>query len=67
MRTLGSQTATESLRCPFCVEAQSFLRMIRHVEGRFICDRCGHVERPEDLDFSCNCGRCQEMFVFSHA
>jgi hypothetical protein len=52
------------VRCPYCAEAQNFMPMIRHVDGRFICC-CGHVECPHDSDFSCTCGRCSELFRFT--
>jgi hypothetical protein len=60
----------EVVRCRYCVDHQGFVRMIRHVDGKFICDGCGHIERPADPDFLCNCGRCMELSVFryrSHA
>jgi len=49
---------------PICVDNQNFLPMIRHADGRFICPRCGHVRRPEDADFSCNCGKCVALARF---
>ena len=49
-----------------CVDHQGFVRMIRHVDGKFICHRCGHIECPADPDFLCNCGGCMELSVFRH-
>jgi hypothetical protein len=51
---------------PIRADAQNFLRMIGHMDGRFICLRCGHVGRPNDRDFFCNCGRCLELSRFGH-
>jgi len=56
----------ELVRCRYCVDSQSFLQMIPHMDGCFICHSCGHVEHPEDHDFCCNCGKCTELFLFSH-
>lgn len=50
--------------CRYCVDTESFRRMVRNPDGRFICHNCGHTERPEDPDFSCNCPRCAEMSDF---
>ena len=49
------------MRCPYCVSGHEFRPMIAHVDGRFICNKCGHVGRPGDMDYRCNCPNCQKL------
>jgi len=49
------------IRCPYCVIGNEFKAMVAHNGGRFLCDKCGHVARPEDHDFKCHCLKCQEL------
>jgi predicted ATP-dependent serine protease len=34
--------------------------MLAHLDGRFICSRCGHLANPEDRAFQCVCAKCFE-------
>jgi hypothetical protein len=49
------------VRCPYCVSGHEFHPMIAHVDGRFICNKCGHVARPSDINFNCGCRNCQNL------
>jgi len=51
----------DQVRCPFCVEENAFKPMTSDADGRFACDRCGHVTRPEDSTFVCSCPKCREL------
>ncbi len=51
----------EMVRCPYCVSGNEFHPMVSHVDGRFICNKCGHVSHPEDLDHRCNCPNCKKL------
>jgi hypothetical protein len=47
------------VRCPYCVEDQTFKVMLRHSSGDwFVCDVCGHLAIPEDPFFQCTCAKC---------
>ena len=52
---------TKMLRCPYCAWGQDFRPMIAHVDGTFICNKCGHTSRPEDAAYKCRCYKCSEM------
>jgi hypothetical protein len=42
------------VRCPYCTAAMGgFLQMVGHLDGGFICNRCGHTARPGDPDYVC--------------
>ena len=47
-----AKPAQQALRCRYCVEEHSFLEMTPEPHGRFVCRRCGHVEQPNDPDFT---------------
>ena len=38
----------QTVRCPYCVLSIGFRPMIGHLDGRYICDKCGHTARPGD-------------------
>src|SRR5947207_1734153 len=44
MKVKATPSTIDPARCRFCVEGQNFLQMVTHLDGRFICGRCGHVE-----------------------
>jgi len=47
------------LRCPYCVEGETFKEMLRHVSGDwFICTECSHLALPANSFFQCTCRRC---------
>jgi hypothetical protein len=35
--------------------------MVAHLDGRFICSKCGHLANPGDGDFQCVCTECFEL------
>jgi hypothetical protein len=35
--------------------------MVPHLDGRFICDKCGHVALPRDAHYRCSCQKCVEL------
>jgi len=51
----------EDVRCPYCVEGNEFKAMAGHLDGRFICGKCGHIVRLNDSGFRCACTRCREL------
>jgi len=53
--------AQDVVRCPYCVSSDEFRPMIAHVDGRFICNKCGHICRPRDLGHRCKCPNCQKL------
>jgi len=52
---------TKIVRCPYCVLGNEFRPMIRHIDGRFICNKCGHITRPDDASFLCSCAKCADL------
>jgi hypothetical protein len=47
------------VRCPYCVEDQTFKTMLRHSSGDwFVCGVCGHLAIPPDPFFQCTCTKC---------
>jgi ribosomal protein S27AE len=63
MKVKATPSMIDPVRCRFCVEGQSFLQMVAHLDGRVICGRCGHVEIP-NVECECNCGNCAEVKRF---
>ncbi len=55
----------KTVRCPYCVLGQEFRPMVAHVDGRYICNRCGHTTRPGDERYECHCPRCAKLKVSS--
>jgi NADH pyrophosphatase NudC (nudix superfamily) len=49
------------VRCPYCVFDNKLRVMIRHVDGRYVCNKCGHIARPSENQFKCNCEKCREL------
>jgi hypothetical protein len=35
--------------------------MIRHVDGKYICNNCGHTARPGEKHYVCRCENCLEL------
>ena len=54
-------TSAKTVRCPYCVLGEDFRPMIRHVDGRHICNKCGHLARPDDYNFKCPCPKCVDL------
>jgi hypothetical protein len=50
-----------TVRCPYCVLGCEFRPMVAHLDGRYICNRCGHVTRPDDKSYECHCPRCLKL------
>ncbi len=60
-------TATARLkvvRCPYCVLDDDFRPMVAHLDGRYICAKCGHLANPRDKDFRCSCPECVQVIRF---
>jgi len=53
--------AEKTVRCPYCVVMYNFREMVSHLDGRFICRKCGHMAKPADAAFKCTCPRCREL------
>jgi ribosomal protein S27AE len=49
---------SDLIRCPYCVLGFEFRPMIAHVDGRYICGKCGHTTRLGDAVYECQCERC---------
>jgi hypothetical protein len=60
------RTVQKAMRCPYCVEDHGFLAMTWEPDGRFVCVRCAHTERPGKADIACTCRKCVRAFRFSH-
>jgi ribosomal protein S27AE len=58
----ASQTKGTVL-CPYCVSGFEFRLMVAHVDGRYICDRCGHTAYPGNTKYNCRCTKCLESAV----
>ncbi len=52
---------TGTVRCPYCVTGVEFRPMVAHVDGRHICNKCGHTTRPSDAQYECHCPNCRAM------
>jgi len=50
----------QKILCPFCKKEGRRILMISDGAGRFICSRCGHVERQSESAFKCYCDNCQD-------
>jgi ribosomal protein S27AE len=51
----------EIVRCPYCVSGLEFRAMVAHVDGRYICDKCGHTARLGDAAYRCRCVKCVDL------
>jgi hypothetical protein len=49
------------VRCPYCVLGVQFRPMSPHLDGRFICEQCGHISLADGTSFKCSCYRCGEL------
>jgi ribosomal protein S27AE len=52
-----------TVQCPYCVSGLEFRAMVAHVDGRYICDRCGHTAYPGNTKYKCRCTSCLELTV----
>ena len=50
-----------AVRCPYFVSGDEFKAMIAAGDGRFACDKCGHLAIPSDENFRCACPKCFEL------
>lgn len=50
-----------TVRCPYCVSALEFHPMVPHVDGRYICNKCGHTTHPGDAKYDCRCAKCRRL------
>lgn len=51
----------DPVRCPFCVLGLEFRPMVVHVDGRYICNKCGHTTHPDDYEYQCQCPNCRKL------
>ena len=63
MKVNASLNTINHVRCRYCTEADGFLSMVAHLDGRYICNRCGHIEIP-NVEFECDCGNCAAIRRF---
>jgi len=54
------------VRCPYCEVKCNFREMVSHLDGRFICRKCGHMAKPADPSFKCSCPKCRELSFRVH-
>jgi DNA-directed RNA polymerase subunit RPC12/RpoP len=52
---------TDMVRCPYCALRLEFRPMVAHLDGRYICDKCGHTARPDESKYRCRCPKCVEL------
>src|SRR5262249_43572395 len=57
-------SAIDPVRCRYCIAGDGFFPMVAHLDGRYICNRCGHIEML-DVAFECNCGSCAGLKRFA--
>lgn len=55
------QKMRDTVRCPYCVSGSEIFAMVVHVDGRYICGKCGHTAYPDDAAYSCRCPKCLEL------
>jgi ribosomal protein S27AE len=51
----------QPVQCPYCVLGLEFRPMVAHVDGRYICDKCGHTAYPGNTIYRCRCPKCSEL------
>jgi ribosomal protein S27AE len=51
------------VRCPYCVLGFEFGPMVAHVDGRYVCGKCGHTAYPGNAKYGCQCFKCLELAV----
>ncbi len=49
------------VRCPYCIFGPEFRPMVAHVDGRYICNKCGHTTHPKDAKYECHCPKCAKL------
>jgi len=49
------------IRCPYCVLGVQFRPMVPYLDGRFLCEKCGHVALERDPNFRCSCQKCVQL------
>jgi hypothetical protein len=37
--------------------------MVAHLDGRYICNQCGHTTRPGDPIYECHCSGCVKLMA----
>lgn len=53
------QKTDKVLRCPYCVEGDTFRAMFGHTDGDwFTCAECGHLAFPSNPVYRCTCRKC---------
>ncbi len=57
----------DTVRCPYCALGFEFRPMVAHLDGRYICDKCGHTARPDDRKYQCRCPRCVDLAILRQA
>ena len=50
-----------TVRCPYCVTGLKFHPMVAHLDGRHICNKCGHITGPNDAEYECHCANCRKL------
>lgn len=53
----------EIVRCPYCIMGIEFRPMVAHVDGRYICGKCGHTVFPSKPEYKCQCFKCLTLAV----
>jgi DNA-directed RNA polymerase subunit RPC12/RpoP len=50
-----------TVRCPYCVSGLEFRPMVAHIDGRYICNKCGHTTHVNDGEYECRCPNCRKL------
>jgi hypothetical protein len=50
-----------AVRCPYCVPDVEFRRMVAHVDGRHICNRCGLTSHLGAVEYECRYPNCLKL------
>lgn len=35
--------------------------MVAHIDGRYICNKCGHTTHVNDGEYECRCPNCRKL------
>jgi hypothetical protein len=62
--TVNAAMTMTVVRCPYCISDNQFRQMATLSDGRFVCDKCGHLENPGGKNIECPCRKCFEMREF---
>src|SRR5258708_33273583 len=51
----------DTVRCSYCVSGLDFRAIVPHLDGRYICYKCGQTAHPGNTKYKCRCPYCLEV------